>query len=904
GDVVTENADEGIDTVYSTVNTTLGAEVENLVLATGAASGTGNALDNWLFGNSTANTLTGAAGNDVLDGVAGADALIGGTGDDTYVVDNAGDTITELAGEGTDTVVASVSVDLATLGGGQVENVTLTGTANLDATGNGLDNVLVGNAGVNVLTGVTGNDTLDGGAGADALIGGSGNDTYVIDNVGDTVTENTAEGTDTVVSSIAYTLGANVENLTLVGGGAIDGTGNGLDNTLIGNWNANVLDGGAGNDTLDGGGGADTLIGGAGDDTYKFAVGGGADIIVDASGSDQLVFGASILASGVTASRAGSQVKLAVSATDSVTFDEIAPGQYSVETVSFAGGTVWQASDIRQRANLAPTGSLVIGGTATQNQILTAVSTLADADGLGAFGYQWQSSADGTIWNAIAGATTDSFTLTEAQVGQQVRANASYTDGHGTTESVASSSTAIVGAHIVGTASGDALTGTPGADQIEGLGGNDTLDGGAGADALAGGPGGDTYVVDDAGDTVIEGFNQGYDCIYSSVSLSLGGNIEYLILTGAVAINATGNDLDNQIIGNSGNNVISGGSGNDVLYGQGGDDTLNGGVGSDYLYGGAGNDLLLNGGGGTLEGGEGVDTYVLSADGMDAGIGNYGMVVHNQIRGDYQDVLQFTDVRSTDIAVSRGGFWQGWDDWYATWGDGRYGSNIRIHLKNNYWSDSGIILENYFDDFGGAGSNGLQAIQFSDGVTWTVADVRQILTSGTEADDYDLGGFAGNDILTGHGGNDDLYGGEGDDMLDGGAGTDSLAGGTGNDTYILGRGHGADTVQEYDATVGNADVAEFLADIGTEQIWLRHVGNNLEVSVIGTTDMLTVQNWYLGSEYHIEQFKTAGGKLLLDTQVENLVLAMAVFAPPAAGETTLPPAYQTDLAPVIAANWH
>ncbi len=108
---------------------------------------------------------------------------------------------------------------------------------------------------------------------------------------------------------------------------------------------------------------------------------------------------------------------------------------------------------------------------------------------------------------------------------------------------------------------------------------------------------------------------------------------------------------------------------------------------------------------------------------------------------------------------------------------------------------------------------------------------------------------------------------------------------------------------ENDATPGAIDAAEFLAGIGREQIWLRHVGNNLEASVIGTADKLVVQNWYLGEEYRVEEFRTADGGRLLDSQVENLVQAMAAFAPPGAGQTTLPPAYQEALAPAIAANW-
>jgi Ca2+-binding RTX toxin-like protein len=158
-------------------------------------------------------------------------------------------------------------------------------------------------------------------------------------------------------------------------------------------------------------------------------------------------------------------------------------------------------------------------------------------------------------------------------------------------------------------------------------------------------------------------------------------------------------------------------------------------------------------------------------------------------------------------------------------------------------------------------------------------------------------------LLTGNDAVNTLSGMAGDDTLDGRAGNDILRGGAGNDTYVLGAGYGSDTVRENDTAEGNSDAVQFLAGIAADQIWLRHVGNNLEASIIGTTDKLTMENWYLGSGYHVEQFKTADGKLLLDSRVDNLVQAMAAFAPPAAGQTSLPPAYQETLVPVIAANW-
>src|SRR5205085_627544 len=245
GDKANEAAGAGNDLVLSSISFALGANVERLTLTGNAnITGVGNALNNVLIGN---------AGNNTLSGGAGADSMSGGLGNDIYIVDDAGDVVTEGSGGGTDRVDSAIGYTLGTA----VENLTLTGAAAVNGTGNALDNVITGNSAANVLTGNAGSDTLNGGLGADTMAGGAGNDTYVVDEAGDVVSEASGAGTDTVQSAISYTLGANLEVLTLTGIAAIDGTGNALANSLNGNSGANVLDGGAGADLMFGGNGDD-----------------------------------------------------------------------------------------------------------------------------------------------------------------------------------------------------------------------------------------------------------------------------------------------------------------------------------------------------------------------------------------------------------------------------------------------------------------------------------------------------------------------------------------------------------------------------------------------------------------------------------------------------------------------
>ena len=260
--------------------------MENLTLTgAGNINGTGNALNNLIIGNSGNNSLMGGDGDDTLKGGAGADTLDGGSGNDTASYDTSN---------------AAVTVNLTTgvHSGGHADGDVLISIENL--IGSNFDDVLTGNTGVNRIEGGSGQDTLDGGGGADTLVGGTGNDTYIINNEGVTIIEKINEGTDTVISSIDYTLGDQLENLTLTGA-ATKGTGNSLNNVITGNGANNVLSGGGGDDVLvinASGLSTGTFDGGTGVDTLKILASSGA--MIDLRGIDNAKF-ASIEALDISA---------------------------------------------------------------------------------------------------------------------------------------------------------------------------------------------------------------------------------------------------------------------------------------------------------------------------------------------------------------------------------------------------------------------------------------------------------------------------------------------------------------------------------------------------------------------------------------------------------------------------
>lgn len=448
--------------------------------------------------------------------------------------------------------------------------------------------------------------------------------------------------------------------------------------------------------------------------------------------------------------------------------------------------------------NDAPTGLPQLNNASPSvGQVLIAsTAMIADADGLVGvtFAYQWQVGS-GNSFSNIAGATAQSFTLTAAQAGQQVRVQVSYTDNRGTFESLTSAATAVVASavimgtnaantlngtalddHILGLGGNDVLNGLAGNDILDGGAGNDTLDGGLGADVMLGGLGNDIYIVDNLGDQVIEAVGAGTDTVRTTLlSYGLGENVEHLTFIGSGNFTGYGNALAN---------TLTGGAGNDVL---------DGGAGADRLVGGAGN-----------------DSYYVDNPG--------------------------------DVVVEAAG--AGVDTVYSTSASFTLRANVEnyVHLGAGAANASGNGLANQMT--GGAAADTLRGLGGDDVLSGLGGN--DTLYGGAGADSL-LGG-EGADTLFGEGGNDILDGGDGDDILDGGVGNDIMIGGAGNDTLYASQGNdilvfgpnfGNDTIIGFDANpAGGQDllnIAAFNLTAATfaSRVSIADAGNDVLVTVGG-----------------------------------------------------------------------
>ena len=743
-DSVLELAGQGTDTVRAGVTYTLGSNLENLVLTGSAAiDGTGNAL---------ANTITGNAGANTLDGGAGSDALRGGAGDDVYIVDSSTDTTLENLNEGTDEVRSTLSWTLAA----NVENLALLGSTAINGTGNVLANRLVGNAAVNTLSGGDGDDWLDGGAGADTLIGGAGNDTYVIDVSSDVVTEKNGGGTDTVIAGFTYTLGTNVENLTLTGAAAIDGNGNGADNTLVGNSGANTLTGGAGNDSLDGGAGIDRLVGGTGNDSYSVDVAG--DVIVENVNE------------GTDTVRAA--------------FDYVLSNA-NLENLTLTGNALLGTGNALANTLIGNAADNLLSGLAGNDTLDGAAGNDTLIGGAGNDTYAVDSSLD-----SVVEAAGEGIDLVRASADFTLGANVENLTMIGT--AVASGTGNELSNLLIASAAGSRLFGLAGNDTLTGGSGNDWLDGGTGNDAMSGGAGDDAYVVDSSLDSVTEASAAGIDTVLSYLTYTLGSTLENLTLLGSAAINGTGNAAANTLIGNAAANQLDGGSGRDVMIGGGGDDTYLIDLGSQFLGDGLEDQVVedANGGVDTVQVSIASGFYRLANNIENARVvgrrGAYlvGNSQANTLVGSTGDdnIEDQNQVASDDVidgggGADRMGGFLGADTYYV--------DNAGDGIDERRWFGAADSIDRAFVS-----------------VTWAAsvdASLEVITLTGASA--IGVTGSSLENTLIGNSAANTLSGLGGDDVLDGGAGNDTLSGGSGADAYLYSAGGGLDAI--VDSADGN-----------------------------------------------------------------------------------------------------
>jgi Ca2+-binding RTX toxin-like protein len=858
----------------------------------------GNGNDN-LQGQDDNDNLFGDAGNDTLDGGTGNDYLRGGTGADTYVFAKGSgqDTIYNHDGEAVGT-----NADTILLGAGiTTTGVTLTRQADdLIISLNGSDDRLI----------------------VQSYFNTDGASSFVVENL--RFADRTVWNYATVKANLSTT--PPPASITVNGAAANENLTGGLGNdTVFGN---------AGNDTLDGGLGNDTLDGGAGNDIYLFGKGSGKDTISAYDGTvgkvDLIQLGAGVLTTDVVLKREGDDLVLSINGTTDTLrvnyyFNGDATTGYQVEQIKFADGTVWNVTAVKTR---------VLTGT-SENDTLTGYASADTLSGL---------AGDDTLNGGAGNDTLDGGAGEDQLYGE---------DGDdiirgGTQNDV-----------LVGGNGNDNLQGQDGDDTMFGEAGNDTLDGGLGNDTLDGGAGNDIYlfgkgsgndtinaydvtvgkvdliqlgagvrttdvVLKREGDHLVLSINGTTDTLrviyYFNGDATTGYQVEQIKFADGTVWNV--NAIKTRVLtGTSENDTLTGYASADTLSGLAGDDTLNGGAGNDTLDGGLGND--------TLDGGAGNDIYLFGKGSGNDTINAYDVTVGKV------DLIQLgAGVRTTDVVLKREG--------------------DHLVLSINGTTDTLRVI--YY--FNGDATTGYQVeqIKFADGTVWNVNAIKTRVLTGTSENDTltgyasadTLSGLAGddtlnggagndtldggagedhlngadgddiirggtqNDVLVGGNGNDNLQGQDGDDTmfgeagndtLDGGLGNDTLDGGAGNDIYLFGKGSGKDFINNYDSTGTENDRVVIGAGVSENQIWLQRTGNDLQLTLIETNDKLTVSNWYSGSAYRVDGFNLGNGKLLLESQVDALVSAMAAFAPPAAGQTTLPADYQTTLNSVIAANW-
>lgn len=803
--------------------------IENVVGTAFGDTIAGNTSDNILDGGALNDTLIGDEGNDTLLGGSGSDVMAGGKGDDTYVVDVATDDVNELSGEGTDHVKSAVTYILEA----DLEKLTLTGTTT-NGTGNNADNDIIGSSGVNILKGLGGNDFLNGMAGKDTFEGGTGDDTYIIDTTTEVITELLEEGTDSVEASVTYALGTEIENLTLTGAAAINGTGNALNNKITGNSGSNVLIGGAGADDLDGGDGTDTLSyagstavvvslaantvsgGDASGDiikNFENVTGTAGDDTIEGNAGDNILDGGA--GTGDTVSYASSTTGVTLSLATTTTFQNtVGAGNDKItgfeNLIGSAFNDVLTGSTAANTLTSGKGNDTLDGGSGTD--------TLIGGEG------------DDTYVNI----TGDSIVELSGEGSDTIKSSVTFTLSIANVENLTLTGTTAVNG--TGNALDNKIVGNSVANTLTGLGGNDHLDGDAGKDTLIGGIGDDTYVVDDAADLVTELAGEGTDTVRSFVSYTLDNNVERLDLLGEAETSGIGNDLDNIIVGNNANNFLHGGAA------DAGNDTLVGGLGDDLyfiFFTWHDNDVIIE------QAGEGEDSVLTASDyTLPDNVENLywdswggsaqltGNALNNEIMGGSSsgyiyvlsglggdDVLRSYSDTTTLIGGTG-------DDTYLLY----LGSGPIIEL-----ADEGVdVVYALISHTLAANVENLTFGDYTDPINGTGNAFGNIIKGNSAANL--ISGLGGNDTLKGEAGSDRLVGGEGDDKL---------TGGTQSDTFSIAGNFGHDTITDFVAGPASADVIEFgsslFADFAAVLAATSQIGANTVIT-FDASNTVTLQN--------------------------------------------------------------
>ena len=909
--------DTGNLSVTTTFTLTVGGQYNGTV---NSDTQTGTGAGDLMLGYAGADTIYGKGGCDTLDGGVGDDTLSGGAGDDVYLYGR---------GDGADLITQDY---YSTPAGTRNAVAFRPGILPTDVTVRRRDGDL--------------RLTIQGSSGDQITVQQffSGDDPH--NALSDVQEVRFSDGTIwTLDTLVAMTLTSTPGADTLIGTNASDTISGGTGDDLIG--------GQAGDDWLAGGEGNDTLAGGAGSDTYVYFAGSGSDRINNydpaASRHDVLAF-VDLLPTCVTAERpdpaSGSDLALNLTDGSLIVLTDYFSGSSSVlDEIHFCNGDIWTPAELHRI--LAPiatdgrdlmygfndSGDVISGGGGHDTMFGLNGNDVLSGDG-GDDSLDGGAGADtligGTGSDTLNGGSgNDCYRLAwgdgidlivDSQGSDQIQLAADIRPDQITLQRPSSTDTDLY--LILGTGETQvrirSFFATGGSSAMEQITFADTglpawtladinshLIRGT-ANSMTGTSGDDVFLVDDTADRVTESTASGTDTILSSVSFTLPANVENLTLTGVLAATVTGNDLNNCLTGNSAPNILIGTDcrGTNSM----GSDTLAGGGGDDRYYIGAG-DVIVEGAN------QGIDTAVVYR--------NCGRTV-------------WLDAHVENLEVEDASFW--------SWSMSSYlGNDLdnRIVGRSNLLQTNGLgeVTTDVID--GGKGADrmilasgcfqfhvddpGDQVIVELDALASTNPKHNEVVASvsftlgdqlgtlrligneaisgtGNELANLLVGNGAANE-LTGAGGDDSLLGGSGADTLSGGTGSDVLTGGTGGDTYLFGRHDGVDVVVEDDESTGITDVVQFLDDIGSDQLWFRHLGNDLEISIIGCNDRLTVRDWYLGPEHRIEEFRISSGHTLTAARVDRLVQAMAAFAPPAVGQVFLPPDYQSSLLPVLASNW-